>query len=196
MRARRSRRRPVSCSSIKASPRLSLVSHSWGSMPACRFAGKHPAMVDRVVLFGPIARRPQAALRSPRRRARPGGSSRWKINGSGSSRTCRPATARAVAPAFRRMGRALSRQRPREPRPRPGRRENPGGPFIDILRAWHGELAYDPALVTAPVAIIRGEWDGVIPDEDATWLFDAFTASPIQARHQDRSRHASHASRG
>ena len=28
----------------------------------------------------------------------------------------------------------------------------PSGPFVDILRAWHGELGYDPALVEAPVA--------------------------------------------
>ena len=35
-----------------------MISHSWGSMPACRFAGRHPALVDRLVLFGPIARRP------------------------------------------------------------------------------------------------------------------------------------------
>jgi hypothetical protein len=54
------------------------------------------------------------------------------------------------------------------------------GPFIDILRAWHGELGYDPALVRAPVTLIRGEWDGVVPDEDARWLFDAFSASPIK----------------
>jgi len=56
----------------------------------------------------------------------------------------------------------------------------PTGPFLDILRAWHGELAYDPAEVQAPVAIIRGEWDGLIPDGDAAWLFDAFKASPIK----------------
>ena len=56
----------------------------------------------------------------------------------------------------------------------------PSGPFVDILRAWHGELGYDPALVQAPVALIRGEWDGVIPDEDARWLFDAFKAAPIK----------------
>src|SRR5262249_30968673 len=56
----------------------------------------------------------------------------------------------------------------------------PTGPFVDILRAWHGELAYDPGRVQAPVAIIRGEWDGLIPDADAAWLFDAFKASPIK----------------
>lgn len=36
---------------------LSLITHSWGSMAAGRFAGDHPALVDRLVLFAPIARR-------------------------------------------------------------------------------------------------------------------------------------------
>lgn len=54
-------------------------------------------------------------------------------------------------------------------------------PFNDILRAWHGALAYDPALVRA-IAIIRGEWDGLFPDEDASWLFEALRdASEIRA---------------
>jgi pimeloyl-ACP methyl ester carboxylesterase len=37
--------------------KLSLISHSWGSMPAGRFAGEHPALIDRMVLFAPISRR-------------------------------------------------------------------------------------------------------------------------------------------
>jgi pimeloyl-ACP methyl ester carboxylesterase len=40
-----------------AAPRLSIIAHSWGSIPAARFAGVHPALVDRLVLFGPVARR-------------------------------------------------------------------------------------------------------------------------------------------
>ena len=32
----------------------------------------------------------------------------------------------------------------------------------------------------APVALIRGEWDSLIPDADARWLFDALSASPIK----------------
>jgi hypothetical protein len=28
--------------------------------------------------------------------------------------------------------------------------------------------------------LIRGEWDGVVPDEDARWLFDAFKSSPVK----------------
>jgi pimeloyl-ACP methyl ester carboxylesterase len=57
---------------------------------------------------------------------------------------------------------------------------NQEGAFNDIIHAWHGDLGYDPARVATPVALIRGEWDGVIPDEDARWLFDAFTAAPVK----------------
>src|SRR5690242_18553429 len=34
--------------------RLSLISHSWGSMPAGLFASANPELTDRLVLFGPI----------------------------------------------------------------------------------------------------------------------------------------------
>jgi pimeloyl-ACP methyl ester carboxylesterase len=58
--------------------------------------------------------------------------------------------------------------------------KTPLGPFSEIIKAWHGHLAYDPGKVRVPVAIIRGEWDGLVLDEDARWLFDAFTQSPVK----------------
>jgi len=56
----------------------------------------------------------------------------------------------------------------------------PSGAFQDIFDAWAGKLAYDPARVRAPVAIIRGEWDGMCPDADARWLFDVLSGSPMR----------------
>jgi hypothetical protein len=56
----------------------------------------------------------------------------------------------------------------------------PNGPSSEILKAWHGHLAYEPAQVQSPLAIIRGEWDGLVLDSDARWLFDAFTHAPIK----------------
>jgi len=58
--------------------------------------------------------------------------------------------------------------------------KTPLGPLSEIVKAWHGQLAYDPARVAAPVAIIRGEWDSLMRDDDARWLFDAFAGSPIK----------------
>src|SRR6201996_316647 len=53
--------------------KLSLISHSWGAMPACRFAGEHAALVDRIVLFAPVCRRP------PRRYEQPASFPAWRI---------------------------------------------------------------------------------------------------------------------
>ena len=55
----------------------------------------------------------------------------------------------------------------------------PSGPWADIAAAFAGDLAYDPGRVRAPTAIIRGEWDNLIPDADARRLFDALR-SPIK----------------
>ena len=56
----------------------------------------------------------------------------------------------------------------------------PLGPFSDIIKAWHRQLAYDPSQVRSPVAIIRGEWDGLMLDGDARWLFNAFKNAPVK----------------
>jgi pimeloyl-ACP methyl ester carboxylesterase len=159
-------------------PNLSIISHSWASMPTSHFASRHPAMADRIVLFAAIARRPA------RRYETPPSAPAWRII------TVEDQWARFVEDLPPHEQPVLARahfdewseryldsdpdSRAREP----AGVKTPTGPFTDILHAWHGDLAYDPALVQAPIAIIRGEWDGLISDEDARWLFDAFTASP------------------
>jgi pimeloyl-ACP methyl ester carboxylesterase len=161
-------------------PSLAIITHSWASMPAGRFAGQHPTLIDRLVLFGPIARRP------PRRYEKPPAGPAWRIV-TLADQWARfvedvplgepPVLARAH---FDEWGERYLDSDPEARSRDPAGVKTPAGPFADILHAWHGDLAYDPARVTAPVAIIRGEWDGLIPDEDARWLFDAFAASPIK----------------
>jgi pimeloyl-ACP methyl ester carboxylesterase len=71
--------------------------------------------------------------------------------------------------------------------------KTPLGPFSEIVKAWHGQLAYDPARVTAPVAIIRGEWDSLMRDDDTRWLFDALAGSTIKRDIKiGRGRHLMH----
>jgi pimeloyl-ACP methyl ester carboxylesterase len=159
---------------------VSLITHSWGSMPACLLASEHPTLIDRIVLFAPIAKR------SPRRYDVPPSAPAWRIV------TLEDQWARFVEDVPAGEQPVLSRahfdawaKRYLETDPSSGQYAKPGvkiptGPFSDILHAWHGDLPYSPAGVQSPVAIIRGEWDGLIPDEDARWLFDAFTASPTK----------------
>jgi pimeloyl-ACP methyl ester carboxylesterase len=149
-------------------------------MPSGRVAAKHPELIDRWVLFGPIARRP------PRRYETAPSAQAWRIV------TVEDQWKRFVEDVPPDASPVLSRKHfdewgeryldsDSQSRARtPASVKVPLGPFNDILRAWHGDLPYDPGLVKAPVAIIRGEWDGIIPDEDARWLFDAFKTSPLK----------------
>ena len=159
---------------------LSFIAHSWGSMAVGRFAGEHPTLVDRIVLFAPIARR------EPRRDAlRPDGPA-WRIV------SIEDQWARFVEDVPPGEPPVLSRvhfddwaKRYLDTDPLSGSRDpagvkTPSGPFIEILRAWHGELAYDPSRLRAPVAILRGAWDSLMTDSDARWLFDAFINSPVK----------------
>jgi pimeloyl-ACP methyl ester carboxylesterase len=160
--------------------KLSLISHSWGAMPANLFAGQHPALVDRLVLFAPIARR------EPRRYEQPPSLPAWRIV------TLEDQWNRFVedvpaheAPVlsrahFEAWGQRYLDSDPESRSRNPFGVKTPLGPFSEIIKAWHGQLACDPAKVLAPTAIIRGEWDGLIPDDDARWLFDALSHVPVK----------------
>ena len=159
---------------------LSLITHSWGSMVAGRFAGERPALVDRLVLFAPIAQR------EPSRPARRPNGPAWRVI------SLEDQWARFIEdvppgepPVLSRVhfndwaqryldSDPLSRSRD------PAGVKTPSGPFVEIARAWNGELAYEPARVSAPVAIVRGAWDSLVTDADARWLFDAFSRSPMK----------------
>jgi pimeloyl-ACP methyl ester carboxylesterase len=164
----------------QAVSRLALISHSWGSMPAGRFAGRHPELVDRWVLFGPIARRPprryETAPSAPAWRTITV-EDQWKRFVEDVPPDATPVLSRRH---FDEWGERYLDSDAGSRRRTPSGVQVPLGPFNDILRAWHGDLAYDPAQVRAPVAIVRGEWDGLLPDADSRWLFDAFKASPIR----------------
>ncbi len=157
---------------------LSLLAHSWGCMVAGRFAGRHPTLVDRLALFAPIARRD-----GPRYAQRPDGPA-WRVI-TAENQWARfvedvpadapPVLARADFEAW------AVRYLDSDPQSRsrdPAGVKVPSGPFVEILRAWHGELAWNPGLVQAPTAILRGEWDGLVTDADARWLWDALALAP------------------
>lgn len=157
---------------------LSMISHSWGSMPAGLFAGRHPALVDRWVLFAPIVRRPP-----PRYEPIPDLPA-WKLVSIKDQwnrfvEDVPPGEAAVLSKTdFDEWAVAYLDSDPDSRRREPPAVKTPLGPFAEIIAAWHGELAYDPALVKAPIEIIRGSWDGLVPDRDARWLFDAFSRSP------------------
>jgi pimeloyl-ACP methyl ester carboxylesterase len=159
-------------------PRVSLIAHSWGTIVCGELAGRCPELVDRLVFFAPISRRdPQGEQqRLPA----------WRLI------SLQDQWNRFVADVPAGAAPVLSRQHfdawgeryldtdPASRTRTPAAVKVPSGAFQDIYDAWAGELAYDPGKICAPVAIIRGEWDGMCCDADARWLFDALCASPMR----------------
>lgn len=148
--------------------RVSLVAHSWGSMVVGHFAGRCPDLVDRIVFFGPVAQRD--------RRGDPVQLPAWRLV-SVQDQWDRfiadvPAGERPVLSArhFADWAEGYLDGDPASRSRTPPAVKTPAGPFQDILDAWSGDLAYDPGRIRAPVAIIRGAWDGMCTDADAAWL--------------------------
>jgi len=150
----------------------------WGTIVSGRFAARCPELVDRLVFFGPIASRPRRSdpVRLPAWRLI-SLQDQWDRFVADVPEGELPVLARRH---FAEWGEAYLDIDPDSRARSPGSVKTPSGAFQDIFDAWAGELAYDPAQVRAPVAIIRGEWDSMCTDEDARWLFDAFKSSPIR----------------
>jgi pimeloyl-ACP methyl ester carboxylesterase len=159
-------------------PRLSLVAHSWGTIVAGHLAGRCPELVERLVFFAPIARRAPVGERP---RLPP-----WRlISLRDQWERFTADVPKGAAPVlserhFRAWGEAYLDVDPKSRTRTPPAVKVPGGAFQDIYDAWAGELAYDPALVRAPVSIIRGEWDSMCTDADALWLFRALSAAAMR----------------
>jgi pimeloyl-ACP methyl ester carboxylesterase len=161
-------------------PRISIIAHSWGTIVAGRFAGACAGLVERLVFFGPVGRRKPTG--GPQRYPA------WRLvslDDQWKRFTEDVPAGESPVPPRRHFDAWGSLYLDTDPDSRTRSRASvrtPSGPWQDIADAWAGRLAYDPGLVRAPVAIIRGEWDSLTTDNDARWLFDALRAS---ARRRD-----------
>ena len=160
------------------SAKVSLVAHSWGTIAAGRYAAEHPGRVDRLVLFGPVARR----ARDPDTSVAPA----WQVV-TADEQAARftgyvPAGEPPVfdsrhlsawGPAYLASDPTSGERTPRSVR-------IPNGPIADLVAAWSGRLPYDPAMITVPTLIVRGEWETITTDADARWLYDALVHAPVR----------------
>jgi pimeloyl-ACP methyl ester carboxylesterase len=168
---------------------VALVAHSWGSIPAGLAASARPDRVARLVLFAPIARRTGGG-----RSALPAPLPAW------SDVTVEAQHARFIEDvlkdhppllvAFERWAPAYLASNPDARTRTPPAVRIPNGPRADNLDAWAGRLAWDPARLTRPLAIVRGAWDSLCRDSDAAMLLAAAASAP--ERHDRRLNGGTH----
>jgi len=155
--------------------RISIIAHSWGTTVAGRFASQHPAIVDRLVLFGPIG------LRHHPRSARSLTPWTYITVDQQYARFVKDAPRDApvlVETDFPRWAEAYLASDPTSRSRTPASVQTPNGPAADIGEAWCGSFPYDPSLIEAPTLIVRGAWDSTSATADMAWLKAALTASP------------------
>lgn len=158
---------------LRCRTRLALIAHSWGTIPAAIFAGQRPELVDRLVLFGPVALRKSSSGNAPA-----GGS--YSVSAADQWRSFQAGLPEGqsslVAPAlFETWARAYLASDPGSETRTPPSVRVPTGPQHDLVQAWSGRFVYDPATVRAKTMIVRGEWDHITRDADAAWLVDALS---------------------
>ena len=158
--------------------RISIIAHSWGTMAAGLFAGRFPELIERLVFFAPISQRSRQANAPPY--------PAWRLISLQDQwdrfvKDVPPGSAPVLSKKHFAEWGPLYLDTDQESRTHsPEGVKVPCGPLQEIAEAQAGHLAYDPGLIKAPVAIIRGEWDHLVNDADACWLFDALKNSPIK----------------
>jgi pimeloyl-ACP methyl ester carboxylesterase len=145
-------------------------------MPTGLFATQYPELIDRIVFFGPIVRR-EILKGVP-----PMGPWRLLTIEEQHKRFVEDVPAEHPPVLLERQFAEWSAQYlksdPTSSARTPPSVKTPNGPVADVMAAWSGSLAYDPGPIKSPLAIIRGEWDGLCRDADAAWLLAALTSAP------------------
>lgn len=154
-------------------PAISIIAHSWGTIASGLFAVRYPQLVNRLVFFGPIAER-TLTTEIPTFPAWVPVSieAQWKRFVEDVPPEQPPVL---LQRHFDEWAQLYLQTDPLSKTRTPHAVAIPSGPTADIVDAWHGNLAYNPALIEVPISIIRGEWDSLANNDDAQWLWTALT---------------------
>lgn len=175
--------------------RLSIVAHSWGTLPAGAFTVAQPDLIERLVLFGPVAERQgtteTVSMPAVRQITTQDQYDRFI---SDVPKGELPILSDAHFADWAQSYLATDAQSSRF---HPPAVTIPTGPILDLQDAWNRRFPYDPSQIKCPVLVVRGEWDSVIPDIDAAWLFNSLTgASKKQDVKISRATHLAHLESG
>jgi pimeloyl-ACP methyl ester carboxylesterase len=182
-------------------PRLQLIGWSWGTVLAGSYAAQHPERVERLVLHAPYWTRrspplvqesgPLGAYRTVTREQALqnwlgsvpdlviGTGEGWEFlwnNAAGSQKA-------DVIPCgwFERVADRVWVTDREGAKANPPVLRVPNGALLDDRTYWSaGKSLYDPSRITAPVLLIRGEWDRETPAYMAQDLFGLLVGAPYK----------------
>jgi len=159
--------------------KVSIISHSWGTLVAGVFATREPLRLDRLVLYGPVTLRHQlvSSIEPVPAYTYVTEEQQWKRFSGWAPTNESPVLEKRY---FDVLGATYIASDPTSKTRIPPSVQVPGGPDADLADAWSGKFLYDPAKITAPTLIIRGEWETITTDEDAHWLYNALTNVPLK----------------
>lgn len=155
---------------------IALIAHSWGTVPAMRYAIDHPELVSRVVLFAPILRRHPGSRPAGNILPPPSAVPAWRLLTIEEQRlrfiadTPKGHADVLAEPMLDHWGPAWLATDPEAATRTPPAVKVPTGPQADILSLWGGADLYDPAKLVAPLLIARGEWDSLCTAADVASL--------------------------
>ena len=177
-----------------------VIAHSWGTIPAARFAASHPTHLQSLTLFGPIVTRTAEHHASADHGA-------WFALDADARleqlyfKNSLPAGKVLLDPAIdRRWADQLAASSPHLADDPPRVLRIPEGPDVDIEQAATGKYPYEPDRIEVPIFVVYGSYDVVLDDASAAAFTQRFTRSPLKWRlriddgthvmHLDRSRHS------
>lgn len=154
---------------------IHVIAHSWGTIPARWAAIKRRDLVSSLILFGPVVTRNAGSTshsvdtaaywlmtadqQKPRQRKGVPDHLPTPVSDAELDRWCA----------------AFLDSDPSSRTRTPASNKIPNGPIADLENEWRGVSLIDNALITQPTMIIRGEWDDVTTDADASRLFGELT---------------------
>jgi pimeloyl-ACP methyl ester carboxylesterase len=149
-------------------PKVAIIAHSWGTMPAALYAEHHPKAVSGLVLFGPILKRHDPPQHD---------GTVWELvtNEQQHRRFTKdvppghpPVLEESDFPAW---AEAYLDSDPESWTRSPAAVKVPAGPSADIVDAHSGHLPYDPARLVVPLMVVRGDWDSSSTHADVAGFF-------------------------
>jgi pimeloyl-ACP methyl ester carboxylesterase len=158
---------------------ISIIAHSWGTNAAALTTIRRPELVERLVMFAPVTHRPGASTQAPFVPA-------WQcitVEDWWKTFTADvPASEQPVLDEkhFKVWGEAYLACDTESGDRSPPSVKTPWGALADVSELWRGGKLFDPADITVPTLIVRGEWDSYSTDADAKWLFDSLKHAPVK----------------